>query len=172
MSKTWFSLIPDTRNTRWFWKLIGYGSGIEKYFGFGSGIGYLLVPDAMTRKDYIESASVLANWRQRLSACCDLSSLEAWPGRIQQYTIRQYDNTTIRQYDNTQYTIQQYNNTLTNENWHFWNVMHTMRQYDRMQLKLYLLFVFYSCVIDIQYRGRCYLCFYILEDTEVLIVPI
>ena len=44
MSKTWFSLIPDTRNTRWFWKLIGYGSGIEKYFGFGSGIGYPLVP--------------------------------------------------------------------------------------------------------------------------------
>ena len=44
MSKTWFPLIPDTRNTRWFWKLIGYGSGIEKYFGFGSGIGYPLVP--------------------------------------------------------------------------------------------------------------------------------
>ena len=40
MSKTWFSLIPDTRNTRWFWKLIGYGLGIEKYFGFGSGIGW------------------------------------------------------------------------------------------------------------------------------------
>ena len=34
----------DTRNTRWFWKLIGYGSGIDKYFGFGSGIGYPLVP--------------------------------------------------------------------------------------------------------------------------------
>ena len=44
MSKTWFSLIPDTRNTRWFWKWIGYGLGIEKYFGFGSGIGYPLVP--------------------------------------------------------------------------------------------------------------------------------
>ena len=44
MTKTWFSLIPDTRNTRWFWKLIGYGSSIEKYFGFGSGIGYPLVP--------------------------------------------------------------------------------------------------------------------------------
>ena len=42
--KPGFSLIPDTRNTRWFWKLIGYGSGIEKYFGFGSGIGYPLVP--------------------------------------------------------------------------------------------------------------------------------
>ena len=38
--KPGFSLIPDTRNTQWFWKLIGYGSGIEKYFGFGSGIGY------------------------------------------------------------------------------------------------------------------------------------
>ena len=41
-----FSIIPDTRNTRWFWKLIGYGSSIEKYFGFGSGIGYPLVPDS------------------------------------------------------------------------------------------------------------------------------
>ena len=39
-----FSLKPDTRNTQWFWKLIGYGSCIEKYFGFGSGIGYPLVP--------------------------------------------------------------------------------------------------------------------------------
>ena len=40
--------------------------------------------------NHIESASVLANWRQRLSACCDLSSLEAWRGTIQQY------NTTIQ----------------------------------------------------------------------------
>ena len=42
--KSWFFLIRNTRNTRWFWKLIGYGSGIEKYFRFGSGIGYPLVP--------------------------------------------------------------------------------------------------------------------------------
>ena len=48
MSKTWFSLIPDTRNTRWFWKWIEYGSGIEKYFWFGSGIGYPLLPGQST----------------------------------------------------------------------------------------------------------------------------
>ena len=48
--KPGFSLIPDTRNTRWFWKLIGYGSGIEKYFGFGSGIGYPLVPADMAAR--------------------------------------------------------------------------------------------------------------------------
>ena len=48
--KPGFSLIPNTRNTRWFGRVIGYGSGIEKYFGFGSGIGYPLplVPASST----------------------------------------------------------------------------------------------------------------------------
>ena len=32
--------IPDTRNTRWFWKKIGYGLGIAKNYRVGSGIGY------------------------------------------------------------------------------------------------------------------------------------
>ena len=34
------SEIPDTRNTRWFWKKIGYGLGIAKNYRVGSGIGY------------------------------------------------------------------------------------------------------------------------------------
>jgi len=46
MQKLKFSGIPDTRNTRWFWKKIGSGSGIDKNFGFGSGIGYPLGPDS------------------------------------------------------------------------------------------------------------------------------
>ena len=45
VQKLKFSGIPDTRNTRWFWKKIGSGSGIDKNFGFGSGIGYPLGPD-------------------------------------------------------------------------------------------------------------------------------
>ena len=45
MQKLKFSGIPDTRNTRWFWKKIGSGSGIDKNFGFGPGIGYPLGPD-------------------------------------------------------------------------------------------------------------------------------
>jgi hypothetical protein len=32
--------IPNTRNTRWFWKKIGYGLGIAKNNWVGSGIGY------------------------------------------------------------------------------------------------------------------------------------
>ena len=40
--KAFFSEIPDTRNTRRFWKDFGYGLGIGKNFGFGSGIGYPL----------------------------------------------------------------------------------------------------------------------------------
>ena len=38
-AQIWISLIPDTQNTHWFWKQIECGSGIEKYFKFGSGIG-------------------------------------------------------------------------------------------------------------------------------------
>ena len=40
MAKTHFFVIPDTRNTRWFWKNIGYGSGIANNYRVGSGIGY------------------------------------------------------------------------------------------------------------------------------------
>ena len=39
------SEIPDTRNTRWFWKKIGYGLGIAKNYRVGSGIGYPSVTD-------------------------------------------------------------------------------------------------------------------------------
>ena len=38
--KIYFFKIPDTRNTRWFWKKIGYGSGTAKNYRVGSGIGY------------------------------------------------------------------------------------------------------------------------------------
>ena len=38
--KIYFFGIPDTRNTRWFWKKIGYGSGTAKNYRVGSGIGY------------------------------------------------------------------------------------------------------------------------------------
>ena len=40
MPKNNFFGIPDTRNTRWFWKQIGYGSGIAKNYRVWSGIGY------------------------------------------------------------------------------------------------------------------------------------
>ena len=45
--KIYFFGIPDTRNTRWFWKKIGYGSGTAKNYRVGSGIGY----PSVTAKD-------------------------------------------------------------------------------------------------------------------------
>ena len=42
--------IPDTRNTRWFWKKIGYGLGIAKKYRVGSGIVY----PSGTAEEYFE----------------------------------------------------------------------------------------------------------------------
>jgi hypothetical protein len=49
------SEIPDTRNTRWFWKKIGYGLGIAKNYRVGSGIGYPsdTVPKSLKKRVFL-----------------------------------------------------------------------------------------------------------------------
>ena len=89
-------------------------------------ISYHTMQQILSERLYRVRLCVLANWRQRLSACCDLSSLEAWCGTIQQCThntiipyVSQYNNTirgTIQQYTDTTQHVQQaaqYNNILT-----------------------------------------------------------
>ena len=95
--KALFSEIPDTRNTRRFWKDFGYGLGIGKNFGFGSGIGYPLgtgyypllghfgFTEAAPARDYMPTGQqqrihsrptnmegVYSNFNGRMCDCCSL----------------------------------------------------------------------------------------------------
>ena len=70
------SEIPDTRNTRWFWKKIGYGLGITKNYRVGSGIGYPSGPGNLKAHLQTHSGEKTFIWTKCNYCCTTAGSLK------------------------------------------------------------------------------------------------
>ena len=82
------SEIPDTRNTRWFWKKIGYGLGIAKNYRVGSGIGY---PSGTDNQAPGQHCRCSCRWFWELLNF--LSSTSVWQvGNKELLSLVQFDN--------------------------------------------------------------------------------